>query len=61
MAEEKNSLLGKLKTGETVICSKCGKGIYVPYNTTAEKAHCFYCSNPECDSRIQWDAVIDIE
>lgn len=59
MVEE--HLVEKLLSGEKVQCDKCKKGHYVPYNTTADKAHCFYCSNTECDSRIHWDPIINIE
>lgn len=48
-----------LRNGERVICPKCGKDYLRPYNTTADKAHWFDCSN--CDFHAHWDPIIDIE
>ena len=59
--EEADNLSDKLRSGEKVLCEKCGKGYYIPYNTTADKAHNFNCSNPDCNNFIHWDAVIDLE
>lgn len=58
---EAGSLLERLKSGEKVLCRVCGKGYFIPYNTTADKAHCFNCSNPDCKNFYHWDPVIDIE
>ncbi len=59
MAEE--NLIDKLKKGEIVECKVCNNGYYVPFNTSSDKAHSFYCSNSKCNSIIQIDPVIDIE
>lgn len=59
--EETGSRLEQLRNGKKVLCSKCEKGYYIPYNTTADRAHSFNCSNPECDNYISIDSVIDIE
>ncbi len=62
MAEEKaDNLLNELKSTKKVLCRKCKNGYYIPYNTTADKAHTFYCSNSECDSYIHIDPLVDIE
>ena len=62
MAEEEHgSKIEQLRSGEKVLCDKCRKGYFIPYNTTADKAHAFNCSNPDCGNYIQFDAVIDIE
>lgn len=62
MAEEnQDNTLERLRKGEKVYCDKCGKGYFVPYNTSAEKAHSFDCSNPKCDNHVHWDPVINIE
>lgn len=59
--EETGNRLEQLRNGEKVLCSKCKKGYYIPYNTTADKAHSFNCSNPECNSHINIDPIINIE
>lgn len=59
--EEADSLLSRLRTGKKVLCEKCGKGYYIPYNTTADKAHGFYCSEKNCNNFINIDVAIDIE
>lgn len=59
MAEK--DLIDRLKNGEKIECKVCYKGYYIPYNTSADKAHSFCCSNPECNSSVHWDPVIDIE
>ena len=55
------SLLERLKSGEKVLCKICKKGYYTPYNTTADKAQYFNCSNPECNNYYHWDPVINLE
>lgn len=60
MAEE-NDILTKLKKGEKVECPVCHNGYYVPVNTTADKAHCFVCTNKECNGHYRWEPIIDIE
>jgi len=62
MAEEKtDSLFERLKNGEKIICSKCGKGYFIPYNTSANKAHAFNCSNSECGNYLHFDPTINID
>ena len=63
MADEQKEklLIDRLTRGEIIKCKVCGKGYYIPYNTTAEKAHSFNCSNPDCNSYIHWDPVINLE
>lgn len=62
MAEEKHgSQLEKLRAGEKIICPKCKSGYFIPYNTTADKAHAFNCSNSDCGNYISFDPIIDIE
>lgn len=51
----------QLRSGEKLICDKCGRGFFIPFNTAADKAHTFDCSNPECDNYIHCDPQIDIE
>lgn len=51
----------KLRHGEKVTCSKCGKGYYVPFNTSPDKAHTFNCSNKDCDNSIVYEPVIEID
>lgn len=55
------NFIDKLKKGEKIECKSCHKGYYVPYNTSADKAHSFCCSNPECNAFVHWDPVINIE
>jgi len=54
-------LIDRLAKGEKVQCEVCGKGYYIPYNSTADKAHYFNCSNPDCDGYFHWDPMIEIE
>jgi hypothetical protein len=61
MTEKQNDILDRLINGEKVECPLCHKGYFVPYNTTADKAHYFTCSNEKCDGHFHWDSVIDIE
>lgn len=55
------NLIDKLISGEKVECNICEKGYFVPFNTTADKAHSFNCSNPNCKYHINIDKVIEIE
>ncbi len=60
MAEnEVNDLVTKLQREDRVVCPKCNKGIVLPYNTTADKAHYFNCTN--CDFFVHLDPIINIE
>lgn len=59
--EGKRSVLDNLRQGEKVKCPDCKNGYYIPYNTTADKAHSFRCSNPECGSFIRTIPMIDID
>lgn len=62
MVEGNNkSKLERLRNGEVVHCEKCGKGVFIPYATTADKAHYYDCSNSECDNYVHCDPQIDIE
>ncbi len=58
---EETNLTDRLSKGEVIKCTQCEKGYYVPYNTTADKAHAFICSNPDCNSHIFIDPIINIE
>lgn len=51
----------KLRAGKKIICPDCKKGYFVPFNTTADKAHSFKCSNENCDGYIHFDPMIIIE
>ena len=55
------NLVDRLKKNEAINCPKCGSGILQPYNTTADKAHDFNCTNAECNFRVHCDANIDVE
>ncbi len=59
MAEE--NLIDKLIKGEKVKCKICGEGYYIPFNTSADKAHSFCCSNPNCNIFVHRDPIINIE
>lgn len=48
-----------LTHGQSVVCMKCGKDIYKPYNTTSELAHLFVC--PECGDVAHIDPSVDID
>ena len=47
--------------GEKVKCKACHSGYFIPFNTTADKAHSFYCSNPKCNFIVRIDPVIEVE
>lgn len=51
----------KLRNGEQVLCEVCKNGYYIPYNTSADKAHNFNCSNESCNNFIHIDPIINIE
>lgn len=59
--KEEKLLIDRLHEGEMVLCSKCKNGYFIPFNTSAEKAHSFNCSNPDCNNYINIDTVIDLE
>lgn len=59
MAEE--DLVDRLVKGEKIECASCNSGYYIPFNTSADKAHSFYCSNPKCNFIIYRDPIIEIE
>ena len=59
MAEE--NLIDRLVKGDKIECKACNSGYYIPFNTSADKAHSFYCSNPKCNFIINIDPVIEIE
>ncbi len=51
----------KLRKGEPVLCYKCKKSVLLPFNTTADKAHDFNCSDENCDGHIHFVPGINIE
>lgn len=59
--KDTNENYNDLRHGKEFLCSKCGKGILKPYNTTADKAHSFICSNDKCNAGLHFDPVIDID
>jgi hypothetical protein len=59
MKEE--NLIDKLIKGEKVKCKACHSGYFIPFNTTADKAHSFYCSNPKCNFIVRIDPIIEVE
>lgn len=61
MAEKNGDILLELRKGNRVKCPKCHAGEILPYNTTADKAHSFNCSNSECGWHLNCDTVIEIE
>lgn len=61
MAEKNDDFLSRIKKGEKIKCTICHKGYYIPYNTTADKAHSFNCSNPKCNGHYDFDPIINIE
>ena len=54
-------LIDRLHNGEKVKCEVFNKGYMAPYNTSADKAHGFICTNPDCNNRFHWDPVINLE
>ena len=61
MEEKTNNILSRLRNGEKVACLICHNGYYIPYNTTADKAHAFNCSNENCNGHYNCDSLIDVE
>ena len=59
MTEE--DLIDRLVKGEKIKCKSCNSGYYLPFNTSADKAHTFYCSNQKCNFIIHKDPIIKIE
>lgn len=55
------SCVGDLLDGKEVLCRKCGKGHYHPFNPKfpAKENHDFVCDN--CGANIHWDPPIDID
>lgn len=53
------SLSSRLIQGEEVVCEKCGKGIYRPFNPRFKINHVYVCDN--CGDSVHWDPVVDIE
>ena len=60
MAEETNNIIDLLRDGKVCICPNCKKGKVIPYNTTVDKAHSFYCER-DCGFIINCDPIINIE
>ena len=60
MAEGLNSMIDQLRKGMAIICPNCGKGKIIPYNTTCDKAHSFYCEE-DCGFFVNYDPVLDLE
>lgn len=52
-------LANQLISGKEILCPECKSGILIPYNTTADKAHCFNCT--KCDFFVNLDFGVDIE
>ncbi|MGN1457115.1 MAG: hypothetical protein ACI4XP_04065 [Acutalibacteraceae bacterium] len=52
-------LTNQLISGKEVLCPECKNGILVPYNTTANKAHYFNCTN--CNFFVHFDFGVNIE
>lgn len=50
---EKDNNIDDLVKGKKVKCTFCNKGYFIPFNTTADKAHCFSCNN--CGKSINID------
>lgn len=55
----KHDLSKALKRGDGVVCLKCGKGIYKPFNTSSEKAHSFTCD--KCGDHVHFTPNITVE
>ena len=53
------NLTRDLRSGKDVVCLKCGKGIYRPFNTTPDKAHSFTCD--KCGDNIHFTPNITVE
>jgi len=53
------NLTRNLKRGDDVLCLKCGKGIYRPFNTTPDKAHTFICD--KCGDSIHFTPSVTVE
>lgn len=45
--------INKLRNGEKVICTSCGKGEYKPTGDDHKKTHCFVCDS--CGAKINID------
>lgn len=58
---KRDDILDQLRNGKKILCSRCGVGYMIPYNTSAEKAHSFNCSNPKCNHYLHYDPVIEID
>ena len=58
---KEQNLIDKLIKGENVKCKACHSGYFIPFNTTADKAHSFYCSNPKCNFIVCIDPIIEVE
>lgn len=61
MAGKNGNILIELRKGKKIKCPKCHIGNIIPYNTTADKAHSFNCSNDKCNWHLHCDPIIDIE
>lgn len=61
METSSNSTLLNMKTkrSDKVICVRCGKGIYIPFNESAEINHSFKCNN--CGQQVHMDPVVVID
>lgn len=45
-------LIERLKSGESIICNKCKKGIIIYEMPEGHVSPEIYCNNPECRARI---------
>ena len=49
------TMIEKLKNGETVFCQKCKKGIIVYQKNPNEKFPKICCNNAECNAKIHFN------
>lgn len=53
------SLVSRLLDGEEIVCEKCGKGTYRPFNPNFKVNHVYVCD--KCGFGIHWDPVVEVE
>ncbi|MCR5341950.1 MAG: hypothetical protein K6E70_01120 [Butyrivibrio sp.] len=59
MNNTSESLAEKLLNSEKVICKKCGKGNYIPYNNEVKVNHYFRC--PICNDMVHLEANVEVK
>lgn len=52
-------MIERLTAGESVVCKKCGQGIYKPFNPDSKINHAYICDN--CGDTVHWDPLIVVE